>query len=307
MQIEINMIYQLHDLHFNLSIKRDFFINNKNMSKIIDTHCHPYLNKIKNRYDIINNFFSHDWEAMIIIWTNLKSNKEVIEIAKKHSKIYATIWIHPCDIEDLNIDETISKMENLYNENKEKIVWIWECWLDYYWLIKDLEWSNLKQEEKEKIIKETKEKQKLFFIEQIKLATKLDLPIIIHNRDSKNDVYKILEETEFKNFIFHCYSENLEYAQNLIKLSPKCKISFSWIVTFSNAKDVQETAKNIPIKNIIAETDSPYLTPTPFRWKEENEPIFTKYVIEKIASLRWEKIDDTAEKILKNSKEIFKI
>ena len=93
----------------------------------------------------------------------------------------------------------------------------------------------------------------------------------------------------------------------MIKLSPKCKISFSGIVTFNSAKEVQDTARNIPIENIIAETDSPYLTPTPFRWKEENEPIFTKYVIEKIAELRWEKIEFIAEQILKNSKWIFNI
>ena len=277
------------------------------MTKIIDTHCHPYLNKIKNKDDLINNFFSQDWEAMIVIWTNPKSNKEVLELTKKHSKIYATIGIHPCDIWDLEIEETIINLEKTYIENKDKIVWIWECWLDYYWLIKDLENTNLNEEEKQKIIKKTKEKQKLFFIRQIELAKKLNLPIIIHNRDTKEDVFQILEDTWFKNFIFHCYSENLEYAEKLIKLSPKCKISFSGIVTFNSAKEVQDTARNIPIENIIAETDSPYLTPTPFRWKEENEPIFTKYVIEKIAELRWEKIEFIAEQILKNSKWIFNI
>lgn len=277
------------------------------MTKIIDTHCHPYLNKIKNKDDLINNFFSQDWEAMIVIWTNPKSNKEVLELTKKHSKIYATIGIHPCDIWDLEIEETIINLEKTYIENKDKIVWIWECWLDYYWLIKDLENTNLNEEEKQKIIKKTKEKQKLFFIRQIELAKKLNLPIIIHNRDTKEDVFQILEDTWFKNFIFHCYSENLEYAEKLIKLSPKCKISFSGIVTFNSAKEVQDTARNIPIENIIAETDSPYLTPTPFRWKEENEPIFAKYVIEKIAELRWEKIEFIAEQILKNSKWIFNI
>ncbi|MDD3145316.1 MAG: TatD family hydrolase [Candidatus Gracilibacteria bacterium] len=277
------------------------------MIKIIDTHCHPYLNKIKNKDDIINNFFSQNGESMIVIGTNIETNNDALKLTKLHDKIYATIGIHPCDIEDLEIEETISKMEKLYIENKDKIVGIGECGLDYYWLIKDLEESDLSQEEKDKIVKETKEKQRLFFIEQIKLATKLDLPIIIHNRNSKDDVFEILKETEFKNFIFHCYSEDLSYAKKLLELSPNCKISFSGIVTFSNAKDVQETAKNISIDNILAETDSPYLTPTPFRGKEENEPIFTKYVIEKIASLRGEKYEDTAKQILENSKKTFKI
>jgi len=82
------------------------------------------------------------------------------------------------------------------------------------------------------------------------------------------NIYKILEETNFKNFIFHCYSENLEYAQKLLKLSPNCKISFSGIVTFKNAKEIQETAKNIPLKNILVETDSPYLTSTQMKTRK---------------------------------------
>lgn len=277
------------------------------MVKIIDTHCHPYLNKIKNKDDLINNFFSKDWESMIVIWTNLESNKQVLELTKKHSKIYATIGIHPCDIGNLELDKTIEILEKTYIKNKDKIVAIWECGLDYYWMYKDLENSDLNDNEKKEIIQNKKQSQKDFFIWQIDLAKKLNLPIIIHNRDSKDDVFDILVERNFKNFVFHCYSEDLDYAKKLIDFSPKCKISFSGIVTFSSAKQVQETAINIPIENILAETDSPYLTPTPFRWKEENEPAFTKYVIEKIAELRWENIEYTADIIFKNSKYFFNI
>jgi TatD DNase family protein len=74
-----------------------------------------------------------------------------------------------------------------------------------------------------------------------------------------------LEQENFKNFIFHCYSEDLDFANKLLQFAPNCKISFSGIITFKNAQKVQETAKNIPLKNILAETDSPYLTPVPFR------------------------------------------
>jgi TatD DNase family protein len=97
------------------------------------------------------------------------------------------------------------------------------------------------------------------------LAKKYDLPVIIHNRESKDDVLEILKETDCTNFIFHCYSENLEYAEKLLKFSSECKISFSGILTFNSAQDVQDTAKNIPMKHILAETDAPYLTPTPYR------------------------------------------
>ena len=277
------------------------------MNHIYDTHCHPNLNKIKESEEIIKNFFENWWKYMNIIWTNLKTCSDVLKLSNINEWIYTSIWIHPCDIYDLDLEATIKKLEKLLLINRKKIVAIWECWLDYYWMEKELEplsWILSPTQEKEatEIIKLKKEKQELFFKAQINLAKKNNLPIIIHNRDSKDDVLRILKETSFKNFIFHCYSENLEYAEKLIEFSPNCKISFSGIVTFKNAKEIQETAKNIPLINILAETDSPYLTPTPFRWKEENEPLFTKYIIEKISNLRWK---DCSKEILENSMEIF--
>jgi TatD DNase family protein len=271
--------------------------------KIIDTHCHPYLNKEKNVDEIINNFFQNDWEAMIMISSNLEAVKQNLKTSKKHKNIFVVIWVHPCDVYDLNLNETIKFLEKIYFENKEKIVWIWECGLDYYRLYKDTENLDVKERIKELELK--RKKQKDFFIAQIELAKKLNIPLVIHNREAKEEIFEIIKETNLKNFIFHCYSEDLEFAKKLLEYSPNCKISFSWIITFKNASKIQETAKNIPLKNVIAETDSPYLTPVPFRWKEENEPIFTKYVIEKIAELREEEKEYIYEEILKNSREIF--
>jgi len=283
---------------------------------MFDTHCHPHLAKEKNEEIVISNFFKSGWKYMTIIWTNPVTNNKSIELSKKYSWVYCSIWLHPCDIYELDLEETIIELEDQILKNKENIIAIWECWLDYYWLKKEAEkqiikphpWIPSPYQEKEatifieKIINHKKELQKLFFKAQILLAKEYNLPVIIHNRDSKDDVFEILKELDFKNFIFHCYSENLDYANKLIKFSPNCKISFSGIVTFKNAKEVQETAKNIDIKHILAETDSPYLTPTPLRWKEENEPLYTKYVIEKIEELRWEQC---SEQIFNNSLGIF--
>lgn len=274
------------------------------MNKIFDTHCHPHLNKEKDQNKIITDFLKNWWKYMNVIWTNPITNNTVIDIANKYNNVFCSVWIHPCDSYDLDLEKTILELENHILKNKEKIIAIWECWLDYYWLYKDEKINKLEEKLKNKIIDDKKNLQKMFFKAQILLAKKYKLPIVIHNRNSKDDVFKILKELDFKNFIFHCYSENLEYANKLIELAPECKISFSGIVTFKNAKEIQDTVKNIHIKHILAETDSPYLTPTPFRWKEENEPIYTKYVIEKINELRWEKCD---EKILENSLKIFKL
>lgn len=271
--------------------------------KIIDTHCHPYMNKQKNLENILKNFFENDGEKMIIIWIDIKTSLEALEIANKNENIYIAIWIHPCDVENLDLEKTILKLENIYKNNSKKIIAIWETGLDYYWIKKDSE----KIEDKEIYISKRKQEQKIFFQSQIDLAKKLNLPIIIHNRDSKDDIFEVLKNMDFKNFVFHCFSEDLEFAKKLLDFAPNSMISFSGIITFKNAEKIRETAKNIDLKNILAETDSPFLTPVPFRAKQENEPIFTKYVIEEIAKLREENLDFVAENIFQNSKFFFKI
>lgn len=277
------------------------------MWKIIDTHCHPNLNKIKDSKKVIFNFFNNGGYAMIIIWTNLETSKEIIEFAKEYEKIYTSIAIHPNHAYDIELDKWIEALEKIYNDNKKKIVAIWEAGLDYYWLYKDLEDSDLSKEEKEKIIKDQKERQKDFFKSQIDLADKLNLPLIIHNRDAFEDVFAILKEKRFKNFVFHSWSESLDKALEVLEYAPNAMFSFSWIVSFKNAPLIQEVAKNIDLKNILAETDSPYLTPMPFRWKEENEPLYTKYVIEKIAELREEEYSYIEDETYKNSRRFFGI
>ncbi|MDQ7008964.1 MAG: TatD family hydrolase [Candidatus Gracilibacteria bacterium] len=255
---------------------------------LYDTHCHPNLAKNKNAEEIIKNFFEENSEGFLnIIGTDLEKSKQVLELSTKNSRTFCSIGIHPCDVYGLDLEKSINILDNLYLENKEKIIAIGETGLDYYW-------------EKDK-----KEEQKTFFKAQIELAKKYNLPVIIHNRESKDDIFDILVETNFKNFIFHCFSENLEYAEKLIEFSPNCKISFSGIVTFKNAKEIQETAQKIPLKNILVETDSPYLTPTPFRGKCENEPTFTKYVLEKIIELRDENPEEIKKTIFENSCETF--
>lgn len=346
-----------------------------------DTHCHTYLCKEKNETEILDelknsrNFFI--WN----VWVDLKTSKHVIDLSEKYNFVYAIIWIQPENIWDFeNINTTIKELEIL--AKNKKVVSIWECGLDYYWLERTESWEWKKKQnpppsiisgqaiyevEQEQnppsplyqggtgqnlsspastgseqalyqggigqnhsislwkegimgaplikgevnevsrgILERKKQIQKEWFIAQINLAKKLDLPIVIHNRDAWEDVFEILKQTNFKNFIMHCYSENLEYAKKLIDFSPNCKISFSWILSFKNAKELQDVAKNIPLENIIIETDSPYLAPVPYRWKENN-PLFVEKVFEKLCELREENHEVIKNQIWKNSLEIFKI
>lgn len=279
-----------------------------------DTHCHPYLSKVKDQSEIIENFIQSGWVFFVSIWVDIESSQKSLEIANNHDFAYTSVWIHPCDVYDFDLAESMKSLEELYLSNKSKVVAIWETWLDYYWMIKDAEKlvADITDEKKknalqEKYIKEKKELQKLFFKAQILLAKTYNLPLIIHNRDAKQDVLKILKEENYKNFIMHCFAEDLDFATECIDFAPRCMISFSGIVTFKNAKDIQSAAKNIPLGNIIIETDSPYLTPDPYRWKQENEPAYTQYVLKKIQELREEKPQLIEKQILENSKNIFKI
>lgn len=265
---------------------------------LYDTHCHPNNTKQKDINQILETFKNENNEGFLnAVWTNFDTIKDCINLAKNNNFIFASIWIHPSDINiNLVLETEIKKLEKIYIENSEYIIWIWECWLDYFHLN-----ENIEIREKQILM------QKKYFIAQINLAKKYNLPLIIHNRESKDDIYDILIEQNYKNFVFHCCTENLEYVNKLLNFSPKAMISFSWIVTFSNAKEVQNTAKNIPIENILIETDSPLLTPTPFRWKYENEPSYTKYVLEYICKLRKEDCLLIEKQIFSNSINFFNI
>lgn len=260
----------------------------------IDTHCHPLLQKKKDRAKILENFQRSGWKYLISIWVDLRSSQNSIKLSQDYDFIFSTIGIHPCDVwkEPGTLEEKITKLENLYLQNKGKVVGIWECGLDYYRISKD-------NREKEEVL------QKKYFIAQIELAKKHKLPLVIHNREAGEDILQIIKETNCKNFIIHCFSEDLHFAKKCIEWDPNCMMSFWGILTFNNSASIQETAKSIPLENIIIETDAPYLTPVPLRGKEENEPAFTKYVLEKIIELRTESPNIIETTLLKNSEKIF--
>lgn len=262
-----------------------------------DTHCHTYLSKLKSEIEILTEINGRKNLYITNIWVDLETSQHAIDLSSKYNFVYATVWLHPSDVyKYLNLDKLIQKLEAL--TKYKKVVAIWECWLDYYRLPPRLD-SKLE-------IKVLKQLQKEFFIAQIELAKKLKLPLVIHNRDAKDDIFEILEKTKFKNFIMHCYSENLDFALKLINFAPNCMISFSWILTFKNAKEIQETASKIPLKNIILETDSPYLSPSPHRW-EENYPYYIENVFDKICELRSESKEEIEKQIFENSLKIYGI
>ena len=169
---------------------------------------------------------------------------------------------------------------------KENIVAIGEIGLDYYWT------------------KDNKDKQIEFFKAQLELAKKFDLPVIVHARESVQDVFDIVKELGIKKGSMHCFSGSLEMAKEFIKLG--FKIGIDGPITYKNNKKGLEVVKNIDLKDILLETDSPYLSPEPNRGKP-NSPLNLKYIAEKIAEIKGISVDEVIETTTNNAKELYKI
>lgn len=234
---------------------------------LIDTHCHLFKEDYENLDEIINNMPG----IMITAGTNDETNLEVIELVSKYPNVYGVLGIHPEEV-----DNVTDKSFKIIEENLEnpKIVGIGEVGLDYYW------------------VKDNKEKQQELFIKQLDLASKYNKPVVIHSRESINDTYNILSNYKGLKKILHCYSSSLEMAYEFIKIG--CIFGIGGTLTFKNNKKLQEIVSKLDLSNFVLETDSPYLTPEPFRG-HKNEPKNVLYVAEKISEIKNIDVEKTLE------------
>jgi len=242
---------------------------------MIDTHCHLFNEYYENIDKVIEKMKEN---IIIVSGTNLKNNKELISLCKKYDNVYGTIGLHPTELENISIEdfEFIEK-----NINNPKIVGIGEIGLDYHYNNYD------------------KKLQKEIFIKQIYIAKKYNKTIVIHSRDAINDTYEILKEhaQELKK-IMHCFSSSVDMAKKFIKLN--CKLGIGGTLTFKNNEKTKEVVKQISLDNLLLETDSPFLTPEPFRGKK-NEPYNVLYVAKKIAEIKEINIDDVIKTTTNNA------
>ncbi len=216
---------------------------------IFDTHIHLNDKKIYENLDFyIQDALNKGVKKFLCVGYDLESSKIAIEIANKYHEVYASIGIIPTEYKQYN-DDSINNLRKLMDKSN-KIVAIGEIGLDYYW-------------EKEESVRTL---QKKIFIEQIELANELNLPISIHCRDAYKDTLDILKEhTCIKKGIMHCFSGSLESAKEFIKLG--YLIAFGGVLTFKNSIKTKEVLQNVDLKDVVFETDAPYLAPTPFRGK----------------------------------------
>ena len=257
--------------------------------ELFDSHAHLDDEKFEqDRQQVIQKMKETGVTKIISAGYSLEASKKAIELAKQYDFIYATCGISPNDIpqteEELWI--MLNKIEFIAKNNK-KVVAIGEIGLDYHWN------------------KENKCLQKLAFKEQIKIANKLNLPIVIHTREAVMDTIQILNENQVAlKGVFHCCPLNRELVKEALKL--EFYISFAGPVTFKNSKNAEEIICMVPNEKILIETDSPYLSPEPLRGKR-NDPNNVKYIAQKIASVKQIDIEQMAKITYQNAEKIFNI
>lgn len=255
---------------------------------MIDSHCHlDFIDYDPIRDEIIKSANNCGINKIINPGSDFESNFKAAELSEKYDNYFFAVGIHPDnttgDIENTYINK-VNELEKLILN--KKCVAIGEIGLDYYGENKD------------------KEKQKDLFIRQLELAKKYDKPIIIHNREAVEDVYNIVKNYNLRGVI-HCYSENYEWAKKFLDLG--YNISFTGIITFKSCKPESiEAVKNIPLDRMFVETDSPYLTPTPFRG-ELNKPEYVRFVAEKIANIKGISVEEVEKITDENCQKFFKI
>ena len=253
------------------------------MVEFFDSHAHYNDEQYDiDRDDLIEKMYNEGITKIIVAGNNIATTKTALELAEKYDYIYATAGIHPYDIQ--NIDRDIEEIEKL--SKHPKIVAIGEIGLDYYHT------------------KENKEEQKEAFIKQIKLANKIELPIVIHSRDAYVDTIDILKNiiSPIKKGVFHCCQLNMELIKEALNLG--FNISFAGPVTFKNSKNVKECLDLIPLNRLQIETDAPYLSPEPLRGTRNNS-INMKITAQKIADLKQISIEELANKTYENTLRMF--
>lgn len=251
----------------------------------VDTHCHLD----DKRFDLANVIAEYERlgvSKVINVACNLQSSKIGQALSQKYESVYFAVGYHPSDVEDYNRENEKELIKFL---SDPKCVAIGEIGLDYHWQPYD------------------KEKQINAFISQLEIANSYGLPVSVHSRDATADMLNILKQNKSKlshGGVMHCFSGSIETARELLKLG--FMLGFGGTVTFKNSRNLPEVARFCPLDSILTETDSPYLSPEPFRGsinQPKNIPVITAF----LAHLKGIDNIELADKIMNNAKRLFKI
>ena len=253
----------------------------------VDTHTHIYLEDFdKDRKVIIEESYRLNVKKLFLPNIDLNTIEKVLEISNKYKNIcYPMVGLHPCSVKQ-NLSAELQVLKSYIK--KLKPVAIGETGLDLYW------------------DKSTVNEQIAAFKEQIKWAKEFNLPIVIHARNSYQEIFKVLDvlNNEKLTGIFHCFSSNLNDAEHILNYGG-FKLGIGGVVTFKNS-GLDKILEKIPLKNIVLETDSPYLSPAPFRGKR-NKSSYIPLIAKKISEIYKRELSDIEKITTKNALEIFKL
>jgi len=258
----------------------------RKIEMLFDTHVHLNAEQFEEDLtEVITRAKEAGVANMIVVGFDRPTITKAMELVETYDFLYAAVGWHPVDAIDMT-DADLEWIESLAAH--PKVVAIGEMGLDYYW------------------DKSSKEIQMEVFRKQIRLAKRVKLPIIIHNREATADIITILreEEASLVGGIMHCFSGSVETAKECLEMN--FYISLGGPVTFKNAKKPKEVAAEVPLDRLLIETDCPYLAPHPFRGKR-NEPAYVKLVAEQIASIKQVSVEEVARITTENAKKIFGI
>ena len=248
---------------------------------LIDTHCHLFFDELKKDLSsVLKRAADLGVTKFICVGTNIEDSKESYNLALNYENIFSTAGVHPHDTEEV-AENYIDELYNLL-KNK-KVVAVGEIGLDYFKKLSDIS------------------VQKKIFAEQLELAQNINKPIVFHNRDSDDDILNTLSEFPNVYGVAHCFSSTYDVAKKLIDMG--FYISFSGNLTFKNSH-LPDVAKRLPIDRILVETDSPFLSPVPYRGKT-NEPGRARFVADLLARLHNLSINEVAQITTTNAKAIF--
>lgn len=253
---------------------------------LIDSHCHLNFPELNSKLDFyLQEMKINQVDYALCVGTRPDNLSQIVEMTSITPNIFASVGIHP----DERLENFVLTADYLINFTKNaKVVAIGETGLDYY-SVKDIDMSW--QHER--------------FILHIDVAKKVDLPLIIHTRESIKDTLAIMREHNAMQAgaVMHCFTENLDNAKKCLDLG--FYLSMSGIVTFKNAKDIQEVAKYVPLDMLLIETDAPFLAPAPFRGKL-NHPALVRHTAQYVADLRGISLEEVANTTSNNFFKLFK-
>lgn len=252
--------------------------------RLFDTHAHLLDEKFDaDRASLIETLPSLGMEGMIEVGTAVQDSRAAAQLAANVGYIYAAVGVHPHEAKDVSADY-LAQLEALAAQ--PKVVAIGEIGLDYHY---DLS---------------PRDAQQRVFSEQLALALRLGLPVVIHMREATQDTLAILREYPGLKGVMHCFSGSAETAEILVDMG-LC-VSFTGSVTFKNARKTVEAARAVPLSCLMAETDCPYLSPEPVRGRR-NDPSNVRHVLQKLADIKGVPFDDMCAVNLENAKGLYKI